>query len=647
MIPYQYLQDRRNVDNLLQYLTSELWRARSERAPVEADWARYQLKYRHKPEFAEKTFPWKGASNLVIPVIATDVDTTVAGIMGILYANPNLWTPDPTRPDWINFASHLGEFLQWAQETELGMYNVCTDWITEIVKLGTGVLKWRYMRESKQVFEWREQPGGVLAQMVNRMLVNRPDVRRVALADFYTTGSTTELQDAPWCGERLGLTWSQLEQRVRSGIYLPETLDRIGYWWRQSQPRTEFQTYLNVQQQLDNFVPGYGDKFEFFEFWTNYDIMRIGEPVSVVCTVHVPTMTYARIDFNPFFGQDYPYAVARFIRQEGRFLGLGLCEILEHFQDEITTMHNQRIDGNTVRNAPVFKGKRGSGVKADEAIWPGRTVIMADPEKDLVPLLMGTGADQTIGAEEFTLNYARQRSGVSDYQRGGAGNPAISYSTATTTVEMLRQGRLRLDQFLREVQNGLSRVGLGVVELYQQFDQGGKPYSVLGPQDGQVVQQVLRFPLDLVRSGINIKVTATNAQLNKETQIRTNQLIFGMVMQFYQQMMQAMTYALSPQVPQPMQAMAMAWVQGGVVLARRILDEYNIQDSDRIIPDLFGGPTNVGQPGFGAPPIYGGAPVPAGPPQPSGIPALGGGYPGPNGNGARPPLITGGVGGRF
>ncbi len=644
MIPYQYLHDRRNLDNLLQYLTQELYRAKGERAGLEEDWARYQVKYRGKPETPEKTFPWKGAANLVIPVIATDVDTTVAGMMGTLYASPNLWSTEAMRPDWIEFAARLQEFMQWAQESELNMYNVCTEWITEIVKLGTGILKWRYMRETKQMYEWREQPGGVLAQLVKRIATNRPDVRRVALPDFYIPGTAASVVEAPWVGERLQLSWSQLESRVRAGIYLPETLDRMGYNWRASQPKTQFTQYQTVQEQLDNFVPGFSDRFELFEFWTDYDIGRTGEPIALVCTVHIPTMTYARIDFNPFFNQEKPYAEARFIRQEGRFYGLGLGEILEMFQDEISAMHCQRIDNGTVRNAQVFKGKRGSGVRADEPIWPGRTILMDNPTEDLVAMPMGQASESTTGDEEFTLQYARQRSNVSDYQRGGAGNPSISYSTATTTVEMLRQGRLRLDQFLREIQYGLGRVGQGVVELYQQFNQNGKPYYVMGQKDGQVVQQVLQFPLDLLRQGVSLKVTATSAQLNKETQIRTNQIILGMVMQFYQQMIQAAQIAANPQMPPMIQMWAMQWMQGGTVLARRILDEYDIRDLDRIIPDFMGGMNGQQQQpqlGMGQPAQYGGTPVLGGPQGPPGLPTLMYGSTGPYGAGPPNPALIG------
>ncbi len=646
MIPYELLQDRRNIDNLLQYLTFELRKTQGERAGLEADWERGQRLYRAKPKEERRSFPWPGAANLEVPLIATDVDTTVAGLMGALWAAPNLWSTEALRPDWIEFSAKLQEFMEAVQNTELKMYDVCTEWITELTKLGTGILKWRYLRDERKVFEWREIPGGALSQLVRRVVANRPSVSRVALADFYIPATASSVQEAPWVAERVQLTWDQLQRRVAAGIYDPAILDRLGWYWRQNQPQSQFGNYQNIQQQLDNFVPGIGDKFELFEFWTKYDVDRDGEQESILCTIHVPSNTYARIDFNPFFNQEFPYTAARFIRQEGRFYGLGLCEILEHFQEEIGAMHRQRIDNGTIRNAAVFKGRRGSGIRADEPVWPGRTVLMDNPETDMVPMQMGIAAESTIDDEQFTLQYARMRSGIGDYQRGGAGNPAISYSTATTTVEMLRQGKLRLDQVMREIQNALSDVGRNVVELYQQFDQQGKPFKILGQADGAYVDAVLKFPLDLVREGVAIRVTATNAQLNKETQIRTNQMVFGMVMQFYNQMMGAAQVAFNPQLPPPMQQIAFNMMAGGMVLTRRMLQEYDIQDADRIVPDMFGG--NDAPPTLAGPqPYSGGAglgPVPQGSP---GFPGLGPGPGGVNAAGPTDPSILARLAGAF
>lgn len=582
----------RVMGDLMDWLVYELQTARSDRAEKEEDWIRYQRVYSHKPKNKERTFPWKGAANFVAPVAATDVDTTVAGLLGTIFSAPNLWTCEGLRPDRLEFAARLEEMLEWAQEADLGMYDVVTDFVSETVKLGTGVLKQRYRREQKLMYEFREtqtgQVGGqpqTIQQVVRRLAVDRPDICWVPLANWYCPASAKDIESANWTAERINLSWTQLESRVRAGIYNPQILTQTGAYWRSQQPKTEFQNYEQAQQALDHFIPSHKDTFEFFEFYTDFDVGG-GEPQAVVCTIHVPTMSYARIDYNPFFHQEKPYSIARFLRKEGSIYGIGLCEMLEGIQEVVSTMECQRLDGGTLRNSQAYKGRKGSGVREDTPIWPGRIILMENPQDDLVPMQMGFEAQSTLQEEEFILNYGSRRSGVSAWTQGGAGAPAISYSAATTTIEMLKQGKLRLDQTLREFQSALTQTGQRVVELYQQFNQGGKIYEVMGQKDGDVIQQVLTFPLDTIRLSVAVKVTSTNAALNRETKIRTDQIILGLVTQFYQQMFQAMAIVVNPQVAPELRALTMQMIHGGTVLTRRILDAYGTQDLDQIIPDL-------------------------------------------------------------
>lgn len=597
------------VGNLVEYLVQELRRAQYERAPLDEQWIKFQKIYRARPEHQEKMFPWPGASNVVIPLAATDIDTVTARILGILFSQQGLWSVQALRPDFVDFAPKLEEFLGWAQDAELNAYDSISDFVLDVAKLGTGILKQRYVREQRKVYEFRETPFGTMERMTRQFIKDHPEMNRVALPDFWVPSSARDIQNAAWAGERIELSWDQLETRERAGIY--QGIDRIASWNRTAVTRGS--QYRNAQEALDNFLPSRGDRFELYEFWLDYDIDRDTEPEACVVTLHEPTMTPLRIDFNPFFHQEKPYSFARYIRQEGRFYGIGLAEILEHFQHEATTMHNQRIDNNTVLNTSAFRAKRGS-VKQDQRIWPGAFIYMDDPQNDIVPFFMGQKADSTIQAEDLLLNYAVRRTGVNDWVNP-ANNPSANYSTATTAVQMLREGAKRFDQTMREIRRAISESGTRNVELYQQFNQGGKPYMVLGDEDGSVVAQILQFPTQAIRTGVFIDVMATNAQVNKETEARTNQMIFGLVMQFYQQMMQGVAIIANPQLPPLMRQMAALMVDGGTKLARRILDAYGTQDTDSIIPDLSNAVNQlaaqlgaVQNPGMGGPPGYPGAP---------------------------------------
>lgn len=603
------------VATLMDWLYYDIERARADRAQLDQDWLRFQEVYRARPDPGIKEFPFRGAANLKIQVAATDIDTTVAGIMGVLYSSPNLWSCEALKPEMLDFAPRLEEFLEWAQEQELGMYGTVRDFVIELCKLGTSVVKQRYSRQQKKMFEWRETPQGVIQQMTLKLASNHPEVSHVSLPNFWVPSTVTELKYAPWCAERLVLTWQQIDARIRAGLYRPDTMDRLGAYWRANQgygraamwgnqPSTPYQFYQQGQERLDHFTPSLRDTFEIFEFWPTFDIDGDGEPEELVCTIHLPTRTYLRIDYNPFFHQEKPYSVARFMVQEDRFYGIGLCEMLEMPQIEVSTMHCQRIDNGTIRNTALFKAKRGGIIKADEPVWPGRFFLVDNPQTDIEPMQMGYPAESTIPEEELLINYARQRSGVSTYEQGGAGNPAISYSTATTTIQMIQQGRLKLDGTLREIQRALTETGQRVTEMYQQFNQQGKPYQVMGDKDGAAVTQILSFPLDTIRLGVAVKVTATTSQLNKQTRIQTDQVIYALVTQFYQQLFQGMTVVVNPQVPPQLRILAAQMIQGGLVLARRILDAYDLQDIDRIVPDMeqLNNVTQQLTAGFGAQP---------------------------------------------
>jgi len=563
---------------LLEYLLEELRQAKAERRELEEAWKEYSLAYRARPEKKVKTFPFSGASNLVIPVIATDVETMFARLMGIFFAPANLWSVKAWQPEMADVAPRIQEFLQWAQENELNLEGPFGDFMLEMVKLGTGVLKQRYTRDQRKVYEWRELDNGQVYEAFQTLLLkDQPTVHHVPLWKFWVPDQLRSINSAPWCGELIDLSWSQYMQRVAMGVY--QGVDRIGPWYATYRGSD----YEQQAQRLDRFSPAFGKKLELYEFWLDFDIDGDMQTEALVCTLHPDSQSYVRLDFNPFFNQDKPYSAARFMRQEGRFYGIGFCEMLHQFQIEVSTMHNQRIDNNTILNTVQYKTTAESGIKVDEPVYPGKIWKLQNID-DLQPFNAGIKADTTIPAEQAAMEYAGRRTGISDWVLGQS-SPATGYSTAYTTQQMLQQAGRRTDQVVREIRLAAAETGMRVLELYQQFNPRGKEFA-LGQADGQIVGQVLRFPIDLIRRGLKVSVTATDAASSKEAKIRTDTIIMQQLLQFYQQYMTGLSYVVSPVVPLPLKQAAMAMIEGASTLMRRILDNYDVQDAERLIPHL-------------------------------------------------------------
>lgn len=620
MIPYGEL-DQRAAGILIEWLREEITRALNERRPLEERWLRWQRLYKAVPETPLKEFPFLGAANLVLPVIATDVDMVFSRLMGVLFQPDNLWSCRPLREDMIEFAPRLQEFLRWAQNNELEVYRALVGFLLETCKLGTGVLKERYRREQQLVYEFREGPGGTLAQHRRVMLKDSPVIQHVQLVNFLVPSGTQDHQDAAFNAERLLLTWQQVQERVRAGIYTQEAGARLMQW----HAREKGSFYQQELHRMQGFGPGLGDRFEFWETWTKFDIGGRGEPQALVCTIHLPTMTYMRVDYNPFFHQEKPYSVGRYMPQEGQFYGIGLGEMDEPFQEEGSAMHNQRIDNNTIANATMMKFKKGIGIREDEPIFPGRW-FPVDEMDDIAPLQMGAGRfNSTVADEQLTMSYATRRTGVNDYVMGSS-EPNIGYAALGTNILQHREAAKRFDQTLREIRQAVGGSGQRITELYQQFNQGGKIFSVLGQREGEVLTQFLRFPLELIRHSVSVDVTATSASLNKEVDIRTNTVLLQMVTQFYTQLFQGISIVVNPQVPEPLRVLAYRMVVGAVTLMRRTLDSYEVQDAQSIIPrieEILGGSEGLGGlgglqqqlaglpaygPGAGGPPGFSAAP---------------------------------------
>lgn len=609
MIPAGRLNPRA-VGSLMEYLRHEIWQAETQRRPLEEKWLRYHQLYKCVPDTEVKDFPFAGAANFVVPVIATDVDTIYSRLMGILFGPDNLYTCRALRPDMVQFAARLQEFLQWAQQNELGIYEAVSDFVLDLCKLGTGVLKQRYRREMKRVYQFRESDYGTIEEHPTILLHDHPQVDWVSLFDFLVpTLTTNDIQQAPWVAEKLRLTWGQLMSRARNGVYDPAAVNRLAAW-RTSNPSHVQKTLLG----LDKLQVTHGDIFTPREVWLDYDITGVDGPEAIVCTIHEPSMTYLRIDYNPFFNQEKPYSVARYLRQEGKFYGIGLAEMLEQTQEEVTTTRRQRTDNSTLSNAPMMIALNGIGIREDEPIIPGRWVLVNEMN-NVQALNMGRPIDTTQFQEQTSLAYASRRTGVNDYISGEF-SPAMGYSTASVGVQNLREAAKRFDQTMREIRTALAETGTRVVELYQQFNQSGKEFLAMGDVDGAQVHAILQFPMDMIRAGVGIELTATSAAFNKDVEIRTNMIIMQQLNQFYQQGIQAMGIVLNPQVPEPIRAMAWMMVSSGALLLRRILDSYGMQDTDRLIPEMealvngraqqlntFGGPgaapAGLGQGGIG------------------------------------------------
>lgn len=572
------------VEELKWYLIQELHRTMADRNGLETDWIHYEDLYRAQPAESTKNFPFTGASNLVVGIIPTDVDTMYSRMMGLLIEPSNLWSMQAQRPELIDFAAATQEFLEWAQHNELHPHQWLPPWLIDIHKLGTGILKQRYTRDMKKVFEWRELDQGTWQQQAVIMLNDHPSIHHVPLINFFIPAGFKTINEAPWVAERIRMTWPRFMNRVKQGIYYNAERLAVNYF---NPPINQAQQALD---RISRYPASINAQMELYEFWLDFDIDGDGWDEALVCTISLDTQDYVRLDFNPFFNQEAPYSSARFMPDVNSFYGIGLAEMLDQFQEEITAMHNQRIDNGTVSNSQMYvTDKNETGLNLKEPMYPSKILRLNNPAA-FSPVPMGSPGQlaQSINNEQATRAEAQRRTGVNDWMEANP-NSTQAYGSAFTNQQMQINSAKRSGETLRDVREGLAETGTRILELYQQYNQRGKEFIALGPRSGQMVSMVLRFPLDLIRKGLRVSVTAIDAQTSKDAQIRSATLVMQELMQFYQNYMMMLSYVTNPQLPPMIQQTALAAAQGGAIMMRRLLELQGQQDVDTLIPELAGG----------------------------------------------------------
>ena len=82
------------------WIDQELQDGINAREPLVQQWLRWLEMYRAPAKQPIKNFPFEGASNAMLPLIATDVDQLYAKFIQTIHAPPNLWTLQALNERW-------------------------------------------------------------------------------------------------------------------------------------------------------------------------------------------------------------------------------------------------------------------------------------------------------------------------------------------------------------------------------------------------------------------------------------------------------------------------------------------------------------------------------------------------------------------
>ena len=572
------------------------------------------------PAEATRNFPFPNAANTIVQVVGETVDTMVARVMGLLYATHPLW-------NFQNFCKEatmdkrklretqrklIEEFMEIVgmEPAELNLQPIEALWFTDACKLGTAFIKLAMEHVVESVVVGYESDAKKRIKGNETVIYSGPRVTNLRHEDVLADPSADTLEKAPFVAVKHKLYRTDLEDRAFRGIYDPKVVDQIIMSPDRTAPREQERQEMQDQGISTPARPEATAEWEvsecYFPWWQN------GRKYRLFYSYHKKTKKVLRKVFNFFPTNELPVKRTRLGYRTNGLYGHGYAELLETYQEELSTTHNQRLDNGTVANIRALRvSPRARALDANMELYP--SALLVGEKDEIEAVQVGDVYPSTFKNEEMTLQLVARRAGITPAISGsGTGGmmkrPAV-YS-AQGTLAVMQENNSVVGFATSEFRHAHVILGSAVTALYGKFGTEGRE-EMFG-MDGQTLKDALK---EFEGNRLRIPIRASTGSMNKEVDKQTGMLIAGLMQRYITASGQLMQAIASPMAPPETKQFFTRAIQTSELLHKRILKDFGYDQPDIYVPEAQvsdqpqgqqGQPQ--GQPGAGAGP-GGGVPM--------------------------------------
>ena len=588
--PRQLNLDQDTEQRLISYLDTELLNHYAERGERLEDLMRWQRDYWAKPTNEKGTFPFHGASTLVIPLNAIAIEAVHSRHMTTRFALPDLVSSHAVSADWENAQAPVERFMNNELLEVMKIRKPIGDCFLSAEKYGTMIGKVEYERSVKTVV--REING--VEQEVEIVTKDGADLNAVLESRFLMPYGSLDAQTAPWCGEEHSDDPYQLMQYEMGGLFKagtlidqpgwetdPDKLSKLHAWVNQPKMTSSLAAQSGnkmerAQEENENRVAQWPKRIDWHEIYLAFDVDKSGKPKELIVYYHRDSRTILACWYNYYSDARRPYRKNVYFPVESRWYGIGICKQNEQFQPEITTQHRQRLDNATLANMRMLVVHKLSGYGPREPIFPGKMWFVNDMTH-VNTLQMGEIYPSSFNNEQASLIYQQQRVGVGELQLGQAqsGTPG----TATSDLARIQEGNKKTDFVYANYNEFLGELVIDVADIIQQFGPRRLSYYETA-ENGNLVKSFFELPSGYIRDNLILRLKATSQQSNRLLDRQNWQQVSQFIQMYYQGMVQLAAEAGNQQLAQIIVTKGMG---AATEAMRQILDTFDIRNVDRII----------------------------------------------------------------
>ena len=541
--------------------------------------------YRGIPKDPVRNFPWKNASNVIIQLIGENVGILKARTLGTIWEIMPIW-PTGLVGDWTR-EEHAGEQqevihefmnLMGMEPTELDLYRIERAGCEEMYKFGTVVYKLPWITDTEaEVVGVVEGENKV--EFRDFVKYDGPRPEKLDLDNWAATPSASTLESADFKYHIVKLTKQKLEERFSKGIYKLSEEDKTSFLAQPDRPGPSSSQQQREQDQGVTTTQGYNNaEWDIYECW--FPFWHNGKKYRFIWAFHHGLRLTLRSIFNFYPKNEEPWEMARFGSDDG-LLGFGLCEMLESYQEEVSTGHNQRVDNRTLANSSILRVDPDSKLDAIFAIYPN--ALIPAREGEIERFQLGSNYPSSVDEEQLTIALAKNLVGTNDPGMEMAGGGTVGKKgvySSMGTFSVMQAGNRRVNINITDFRYTHLKLGRKFLNQYCEFGIGER-LRRFGTR-----AKFLEMALANIRKGrLDLPIRAATASINKELEKQNDMLLTQVMQRHHMGISQILQAVSNPQLPPEVKQFLVGWIDSSSLIMARILRNFGHDDISRLLPE--------------------------------------------------------------
>lgn len=579
-LPSDVLGDEATKNAILEYLCNEIIDVRDgpDREALLRRWEKWRRLRRARPESEERSTPWTRSANSMPPLTAQKVNTIYAKELSAFMGKKPPVQVDAMNTEDSDKAESLRKFFKGLAESRngLNMPQNMQRIFYDQVSLGTQFVKVPFLVE-----QWAfKRPGEAGSEQVTYVRHKGPAVIPIRIEDFFTRPYWKDLQRAPWIGVRYRYYLHELRQSVASGAFDEKALETILGEYLTAYDDNTVEALSNAGVEASSVGKEEPNReYEIYECNVFWDVDGDGTPEDIKVWVEPETRTILRSEFNPLSIRDVEPVI--YFDDPDNLYAIGVCEMTELLQDEVTSLHNMRLDGISLTMLKMFKARRGSGI-GDEEFTPFKVLEMDDPDNDLKPIDFVDTSASALSGEMIAREYADKVTGASDYMAGFNDNIVKSGASVGGTMFLAQQSNTILGSILQNAETSISNIYQ--IAFYQCVANKEKlDLSFLSVEDAANVMEVLSMNVEDIPTKFRFVVKATDISKTDEAK-KQNFLAMSQMYSMYSEKMFQVIQLMNTAPDPMMKELATKVFVGSTDFMEKMIEFFDVGDPKDYLP---------------------------------------------------------------